>query len=53
MQFIPAEWLELAAWTPGLVVYSQTVEIERRANQRAERNPIEQLLRSILLEKAA
>lgn len=30
VQFIPTQWLELAAWTPGLAVWSREVQVERR-----------------------
>ena len=49
IEFIPADWLERAAWTPGLVVYSRPITVERRVNERDY--SIERLLRSILLER--
>jgi hypothetical protein len=49
VEFIPASWLERAAWTPGLVVYSRPVFIERRGYVRRADDRMEQLLKSILL----
>jgi uncharacterized membrane protein len=61
IEFIPAAWMEHAAWTPGLRVYSRPVrvpvhshplrrktDVERRAEQNL--GEIEQLIRSVLSE---
>lgn len=34
VEFIPAEWVERAAFWPGLVVYSRPISIERRVHTR-------------------
>jgi len=34
VEFIPADWLERAAFWPGLMVYSRPVQIERRIQTR-------------------
>ena len=45
VEFVPAKWVERACWTPGLVVYSRTIQLERRVNERSEKNTeIENLL---------
>lgn len=45
VEFIPAKWVEQACWTPGLVVYSRTIQVERRVNERSQDNlEIENLL---------
>jgi hypothetical protein len=51
VEFIPAEWLERAAWWPGLVVYSRPITVERRAQTRRAAD-VELLLRSLLLTQA-
>ena len=30
VQFIPTEWVARAAWNVGLVVYSHSIEVEKR-----------------------
>jgi len=52
VEFIPADWLERAAWWPGLVVYSRPVLIERRETVRRECDLMEDLLRSQLSAQA-
>lgn len=66
VEFIPAHWLELAAWHKGLVVYSFPVKVphyepcRRQATRRAEDRvvsitpveEIERLLRAALLPDA-
>ena len=47
VEFIPADWLERAAWWPGLTVYSRPVAIERRIRTRRAAD-VELLLRSLL-----
>jgi len=47
VEFIPAEWMERAAFWPGLVVYSRPVQIERRIQTRRT-SDVELLLRSLL-----
>ena len=47
VEFIPAEWVERAAFWPGLVVYSRPVAIERRVHTRRAAD-VELLLRSLL-----
>ena len=53
IEFISSQWLELAAWTPGLVVYSRPIIIERRRNliyrQLEAKRDVERLIKSILL----
>ena len=46
VEFIDARYLEHAAWTPGLIVMSRPVQIERRINVRREVDRVEQLLRA-------
>ena len=52
IEFIPADWLERAAWWPGLVVYSRPVTVERRQQVRRASDRTEDLLRSLLSEQA-
>jgi len=51
VEFIPAEWVERAAFWPGLVVYSRPVAIERRVRTRRAAD-VESLLRSLLSTQA-
>jgi hypothetical protein len=51
VEFIPANWLEQAAWWPGLVVYSRPVLVERRVRTRRA-DDVELLLRSLLSAQA-
>jgi hypothetical protein len=51
VEFIPAEWVERAAFWPGLVVYSRPVAIERRVRTRRAAD-VELLLRSLLSTQA-
>ena len=50
VEFIPADWLERAAWWPGLTVYSRPVAIERRIRTRRTAD-VELLLRSLLSDR--
>ena len=52
IEFIPANWLERAAWWPGLTVYSRPVQIERRTVVRRACDRVEDLLRSLLSAQA-
>ena len=47
VEFIPADWVERAAFWPGLVVYSRPIAIERRLFTRRAAD-VELLLRSLL-----
>jgi hypothetical protein len=47
IEFIPAAWLERAAFWPGLVVYSRPVQIERRIQTRRTTD-VALLLRTLL-----
>lgn len=51
VEFIPAEWVERAAFWPGLVVYSRPISIERRVYTRRAAD-VELLLRSLLPAQA-
>ena len=51
VEFIPAEWVERAAFWPGLVVYSRPVAVERRVYTRRAAD-VELLLRSLLPAQA-
>jgi hypothetical protein len=51
VDFIPAEWVERAAFWPGLVVYSRPITIERRLYTRRATD-VELLLRSLLPAQA-
>jgi hypothetical protein len=51
IEFVPADWLERAAWWPGLIVYRRPVEVERRVRTRRAAD-VEMLLRSLLSEQA-
>jgi len=51
-EFIPAGWLEHAAWVmhrgERLVVYSRPIEVERRVNVRRNEDRVERMLLSLL-----
>jgi len=51
-EFIPAGWLEHAAWAmhrgERLVVYSRPIEVERRVNVRRNEDRVERMLLSLL-----
>jgi hypothetical protein len=47
VEFIPADWLERAAFWPGLTVYSRPVQIERRIQTRRAAD-VELLLRTLI-----
>jgi hypothetical protein len=47
VEFVPAEWMERAAFWPGLVVYSRPAEIERRVQTRRT-SDVGLLLRTLL-----
>jgi len=51
VEFIPAEWIERAAFWPGLVVHSRPITIEQRAHIRRATD-VELLLRSLLPSQA-
>jgi len=51
VEFIPADWLERAAWWPGLMVYSRPVQIERRVRTRRV-DDVASLLQSLLSAQA-
>jgi len=48
VEFINARFLEHAAWSPGLIVFSRPVQVERRVNIRREsdRDTVALLLKS-------
>jgi hypothetical protein len=48
IEFIPLDWVERAAWWPGLVTYSRPLAIERRIRTRRAAD-VELTLRSLLL----
>jgi hypothetical protein len=50
VDFIPADWVERAAWWPGLTVYSRPVAVERRVRTRRTAD-VELLLRSLLSDR--
>ena len=47
VEFIPAEWVERAAFWPGLLVYSRPIAIEQRVYTRRAAD-VELLLQSLL-----
>jgi hypothetical protein len=47
VEFIPAEWVERAAWSPGLRVFSRPITVERRVDCR-RKSDVEQLLQTLL-----
>jgi len=47
VEFIPSDWLERAAWWPGLMVYSRPLVIDRRIRTRRTVDA-ELVLRSLL-----
>jgi hypothetical protein len=51
VKFIPAEWVERAAFWRGLTVYSRPIAFERRVHTRRAAH-VELLLRSLLPLKA-
>jgi hypothetical protein len=51
VEFIPADWVERAAFWPGLVVFSRPIAVERRVYTRRAAD-VELLLRSLLPAQA-
>lgn len=48
VEFISANWFERACASPGLVIYSRPVIVERRCNTRRSNDRIERLLKTLL-----
>ena len=47
VEFVSTSYLERAAWSPGLIVYSRPVQVERRVNVRRADDRVHRLLQSL------